>query len=454
LIQIMKNIKSSKQFKKLNEAENPLDKSYIDNIESRARGEHNDQMRRGEIDPRNLMRMVDQLQSIQSEGDNIAKLEDLAKDIMEEHFGAILDGIKLDYSIVKSGDEELGEMADEMQEKPDEEEEEEEEDFGSNFEMPDTTSETDKEQLGHEVNKRKLINNVIQGAAKNTHRIIHSEVAKNGLETIDSRLFPLIDKLIKTAEFMEWQIPPEAGMGMMANQPNGASSVEFDNEEEESQESPESQEDEEGQETEQEDKSSGITVKAKAIDFIILLHELVKGVFEAIATRALPADQEFAQKVLGQTDTLEDEFYDLRNGPYIKKDLDAFIAQNRKIGEVENGLEFFYGAFMDLPAEEFVQLFKDIISGTDDARQKVDAIIDETLDEVIAWYKEEGMREAGLGNDTPNEEPRPSGPIDNDIPESTKLDYSTMSKRDLQVELDTALDSGDFKTAGEIGKYI
>jgi len=436
----MKNIKSFAKFQggRINEAENPLGKDYLDGIENKARGEHNQQMRSGEIDPRNLMNMVNQLQSIQNEGDNIAKLEDLAKLIMDDHFGAILDGIELDYSIVKSGDDELAEMADEMQEKPDEEEEEEEqeEDYGSDFEMPDTT---DQEQLGHEVDKRKLINNVIQGAAKNTHRIIHSEVAKSGLDEIDTKLFPLIDKLIKTAEFMEWQIPPEAGMDMMANNPNGASSVEFDNEEDEEGQHGQEQDNQDEQpdnqdEQDDQEESSGITVKAKAIDFIILLHELVKGVFEAIATRALPADQEFAQKVLGQTDTLEDEFYDLRNGPYIKQDLDEFVAQNRKVDEVQNGLEFFYGAFMDLPAEDFVQLFKDIIAKTDEARQRVDAIIDETLDPVIAWYKEEGMRDAGLSNEEPHREEEPQGPgpvIADEI--EAELDYSKMGKSDLQA---------------------
>ena len=58
-------------------------------------------------------------------------------------------------------------------------------------------------------------------------------------------------------------------------------------------------------------------LRRKVYSFPVLIHELIKGVYEVLGTQGLPDDPKAAEMVMGQTDTLPYEVWDLRLGPVI-----------------------------------------------------------------------------------------------------------------------------------------
>jgi hypothetical protein len=72
-----------------------------------------------------------------------------------------------------------------------------------------------------ELDKKKLINLVTQGEAKNTKHILHMPEVREGLRRIlgnedGDALFQALDRVSKAADKMDWAIPPqERGRHMM-----------------------------------------------------------------------------------------------------------------------------------------------------------------------------------------------------------------------------------------------
>ena len=65
------------------------------------------------------------------------------------------------------------------------------------------------------------------------------------------------------------------------------------------------------------DKTDPPTIKVKGLFFPILIHELLKGVYEVLGTQGLPDDPKAAEMVMMSQDTLPYEMWDLRLGPVI-----------------------------------------------------------------------------------------------------------------------------------------
>ena len=95
------------------------------------------------------------------------------------------------------------------------------------------------------------------------------------------------------ADLMYWIIPDEMTQ-MMAGEGEGVQGSE-----------------------EVDDTTDPPTIKAKGLFFPVLVHELIKGVYEVLGTQGLPDDPKAAEMVMGQTDTLPYEIWDLRLGPVI-----------------------------------------------------------------------------------------------------------------------------------------
>ncbi len=68
--------------------------------------------------------------------------------------------------------------------------------------------------------KRKLVNLVMQGEAKNTKHILHMPEVRDGLRRIlgdadGDRMFQALDNIAKAADRMDWLIPTSARAASM-----------------------------------------------------------------------------------------------------------------------------------------------------------------------------------------------------------------------------------------------
>jgi hypothetical protein len=229
-----------------------------------------------------------------------------------------------------------------------------------------------------------------------------------------------------------------------------------------------------GDEPDEEDKEEfgeevqGATprIRARGIDFPMLIHETVKGIYQLIASIQFPAEDaskeeiEMAQTVKLNISSFEDEAEDFRTGPEIAADFRDFINQNPN-AQHPNMRAFIFGKMMDsnyISDVEFLQLFRGILNKTPDARRKIDEMIDEVNKELNQYE---------LGQVIDVEEPTYN--FDNEEEEDTmipgkaepevsqqqsEIDYSELSQRELTDLIDAALDKKDFKRVEMLAQYM
>ena len=155
------------------------------------------------------------------------ELEKLAKEVIEDAFGLVLANVDLDINMVKDGNKIAEFMKKEEEEKEKEEESQEEEEEEEEEESPeiDLEAEPSEEEIKLAVDKRKMMNNFIQGEAKNTKHILHSDKCKQGLERIYGakwrEIFDIWDNMSKIADKLDWIIPIQQKANMMENAPGG-----------------------------------------------------------------------------------------------------------------------------------------------------------------------------------------------------------------------------------------
>jgi len=454
-------------------------------------------------------------------------LEELAKEVIYSEYGNMLENVDLDIKMVPYGQvsnempeisevpetpASRGQQQSEMQGLEDEEEEEKTSTDAKSsfldrlFKKPKKKEEfVGSEEYKERVDKAKLINNIIQGEAKNTKKILHSELVKQGLErifgaTAAKDIFKVWDDITKVADKLDWIIPIEQKAGMMADMSQGmAGSVSVDwNEAEENDEfegddddesevpSPRSAEDIlkeiengkdlsdlEGEIDELFDNGNPM-IKAIGVDFPMLLHETVKGIYELIAAAYLPSEDseekeiKKAKVVKMATTSFEDEAEDFRYGPYIAGALRDFINDCEGSDRYPNMREYVFGRMVLLEAKEFLSLMKGILDKKDSAKKQIEEMISEIIDEIREYEIEmidEPEDDLDYGSDYEEDDLFASGDDEEDeieklIKQTTKKeqeaegDYSKMSKRELQELIDAALDAGDFETLKKIQPFM
>ena len=389
---------------------------------------------------------------------NEQQLEELAERAIRELYGSILDGVKLDIKFP----EDRGEIPDEMSD--------------SEFEPPqdqDPEVLEDPEIIG-EIQKRKLSNAITQGEAKNTKLILNLPVIKDGIIDImgqedGEKFVGLLNEITKIATFFDWDIPLEVQKEMWKNPSGFSGSVSVDWEQ------PESEEEQEDMQRSAEDIIADIesgddildteaeelfddmqpTIKARGIDFAMLIHEAVKGIYELIAAAGIPEDEEVAQTVIMNTDTLADEIEDLRYGPYIAADLRDFINEFSEASRIENLREHFFGKLMAMPAADFLELVKNILMGSDRARTEAQSIIDEISQELSDYDMEQafGGDDEDYGDDNDLEDY--NLPTSSDEGDEVAGNYEeTLSQSEIQALIDNALDNGNFEEVERLAKYL
>lgn len=363
---------------------------------------------------------------------------------------------------------------------------------------PPEFKEVVEEDIRNEVFKRKIANLIIQGEAKNTKHILHSDEVKEGLEEIYGdnwkEAFDIWDNITKIADQMDWIIPTEARAEIMEQQPEqqaGAVKVDWKPKEKESEEDEEDEEVdsyfggedeeemyEEGEEEPMEKFDETPVIKARGIDFPMLLHEAVKGLFEVLSIGGIPEDKRTAQIAFANTG-LSDEPEDWKYGVELAADLRDFINKNENVDKYPNIREEVYKMMMDkqtIPTKDFLELMRGILNGTDKARTAVDRMVNKVIDMIkkekeaeeeyqremeeyerkMEEYQKELKEWEEKKSKGQKEVAEEEGEIQKIIRKSAEKeeDYSEMSPSQIQKLIDQALEDGDFDKVRELTKYM
>ena len=109
-----------------------------------------------------------------------------------------------------------------------------------------------------------------------------------------------------------------------------------------------------------ESQESGITITARAINFPMLVHEIVKGLFELISLQGFKGSKEQNQAVVDKVDTLKNEPYDSKYGKFIYDALRNIAVNNNAEPRT---IPYFFAEVYKMDDEEFIEFVENSILG-------------------------------------------------------------------------------------------
>ena len=278
--------------------------------------------------------------------ERIKRLEVLAETVVREEFGDILDTaikpIELNIKLVRQGSvanqisdirnvpqraEQPSEEQQEEQDKKDEEKRKKEEEERSEEEKAQHAEEGEEvpgTNLALAIDKKKLLNMITQAAGKSTKDIIRvSETVEEELTQIfgERQGKQILDKWVRMSDLadkMDWVIPINRKSEMMKNMPQGmagACQVIWESHS--------------GSEYNMslllEKEATKIVIKSVGIDFPMLIHETIKGIYLFLQSEAVKKDKETAKIIKKATSSFMDEAQDFRYGPPALEMLVKFV---------------------------------------------------------------------------------------------------------------------------------
>ncbi len=381
-------------------------------------------------------RMMAEMMEIMSEVSRIETqhkdaLEQLAIDIVSEEFDIPDD--MLDAELLPPGSP--------LDTDDEDEDEEEEEEF-----QPKSAERMDDLEI--EVDKRNVINALMQGASKKGHYIFH--MVADELDQLNPRLMMLYGKLMSLADFQYWVIPDDALTGGKIGGTERIKWVKADEEDDEEGEGEEDESEEDESEEELEPR-----IEAKAWIFPLLVHELIKGTMELAASNWGEGhlDMEEQMHVIQRADTHANEIWGMRLGPGMwEKFLECIDPKDYSIKQ------WLFHELTKLPAKEFHKFMKEILSGSKKCKEVITYLKelheeneDDSLEDIITGDEtnfddglDDLLDDAGIGappEDKPEEKPE-------------EKNYSEMSKREIQKLIDDALDAGDLGLVAKLHKFL
>jgi len=137
-----------------------------------------------------------------------------------------------------------------------------------------------------QVKKRRVLNAMTQGAAKKVNHMFH--MVNEELSNLNPRLPQNYKKMMSAADYMYYVVPDEKHATA-----GGICEVDFNGN----------------------DDDDRPVIKAKAMVFPVLIHELVKGVMEVLSAHGLPTQKNIAEYVIKKADFVKAEPWDMRLGP-------------------------------------------------------------------------------------------------------------------------------------------
>ena len=470
------------------------------------------------------------------------KLEDLAKRVIMDEYGDIIEAsekpVELLIKLIRPNQSVLGEVpnllnvpaeSDERPEYSEEEEteaeevdqpqgqpqgqeetedEEEEDDFMSFFnddtdyedqeeENPEEVEELTNKDVAMAIDKKKILNMITQGEGKATKDIIKfSEVVESGLrEILGDSYRELLDVWVKTSEVahkLDWAVSDKAKGSMMKNMPGGlAGAVDL------TWENAKSKFNKIHLLTENTDFNK-IVIRAYGIDFPMLLHESIKGIYLLLQSSAIKKDDEIAEEIKRATSSFKDESQDFKYGVVAQnmfrdfinacKDANKYTQMRARVFAqlaVDKGRG---GRYTD---EEFLEITKSLFSVFDSkieagktsfvinqerfaqskAKSEIEKVVadivraeDEYRDELNKWEMEQRFghnapepQGEGDEQDYPEQGEESQSDIDRLVRQSLEKpeqedSESELSKREIQVLIDDALDAEDYKEVERLAK--
>ena len=474
-------------------------------------------------------------------------LQNLAKDVIMDEYGEILESsekpVELDIRLVNPNEvitqisdlrdvpqnartpreDDTHEEDEEDQTEQDDQQEDDQQDDDcadgscSSVEGADEPTEEPEDITGNVLTaslKKKILNMLTQGEGKATKDIIKfSPLVENGLQQIfganGARILRIWSDMSDTADKMDWVIPVTTKARMMKDNPSGMAgatdvtweslnnstfSIEL---------------------LKENQNFNKITIKAVGVDFPMLIHETVKGIYLLVQSVAIKKDKEFAKKVKVATSSFMDESQDFRYGVtaqsmfndfinackdsqkykqmrtrifgLLANDKDRLTAKAIEVSKTdrEKGDFLKEDAALALSDDKFLEVFNSLFSVFDkkmEAGKLVFVINVERFNQseaklviekliVHAVEKQEDreryLRELEIYNrfraktnyDEPEvpemagEEGTQESPVEDDGTYSDE-DLSKMRQRDIQELVDAALDEGDYKEVERLTKFL
>ena len=224
----------------------------------------------------------------------------------------------------------------------------------------------DVENFNLERSKRRFINSLIQGAAfKGGHMYV---LVSNELNDMDPRLLNLYGVSQSLMEHAYWIFPDMEQMAGGGGGQMGQSEVD--------------------------EETDPPTVKAKAVTFPLLVHELVKGVYEIFGTHGLPDDPRQQEMVLNAEDTLPAEIWDSRLGPIFWEKFMATYPMELFDEDKKHIQHYLFMRFSALDAKEFFRVANLILSGD----PKGNKFIQDMVNDIVRELKNQEYKDA-MGED-------------------------------------------------------
>ena len=329
-------------------------KRFKDSVEKVRRAMGNTQVIQGGNPLMSLMmtamQSLQRLMMIQSQ--NKEELEALAVQLVKKEMGIPEGAMQFDAQLVTQP------MApsEGMQEEPELPSEEEIEEFMG-----------DVETFDMERAKRRFINSLIQGAAfKGGHMF---QLVSREINELNPQLMNLYTVTQALMEHAYWLFPDMEGMAGGGGGQMGQSEID--------------------------DETDPPTVKARAVTFPLLVHELVKGVYETFGTHGLPDDPRQQEMIMKAEDTLPAEIWDSRLGPiFWEKFVEAYPIEILMDEDKKVIQHYLFMRFSQLNAEEFLKVAKLILSG--DPRGK--KVIEDMVRDITIELRDQEAKQA-LGDE-------------------------------------------------------
>ena len=243
---------------------------------------------------------------------------------------------------------------------------------------PEMPSEEEVEELMGDIEnfnleraKRRFINSLIQGAAfKGGHMY---NLVRDEINAINPQLMNLYAVTQALMEHAYWIFPDMEGMAGSGGGQMGQSEVD--------------------------EETDPPTVKARAVTFPLLVHELVKGVYEIFGTHGLPDDPRQQEMILSAEDTLPAEIWDSRLGPVFWEKFLATYPLELFDDDKKHIQHYLFMRFSALNAEEFMRVAKLILKGDPQGEKFIQGMVNDIVKEL----KEQDYKEA-MGYDDDEEE--------------------------------------------------
>ena len=309
-------------------------------------------------------------QILQFEQNHRRELEQLAVELVMKELGVPEGSVQYDARIIGMGEfnPEDFNHDQEGEEEGGEEGGEQEMDFGNEIEIVN-----DLEKLDLEKAKRRFINTIIQGASKRGHYMYHYVEDRVRQIVGDDRIIGLYGIMMSVNDALYWQLPDET-MKAMGQGGNIAGREDVDR------------------------QTDPPTVKARAVNFPVLIHELIKGTLELVALHGRNRDEEGNEEdftdIEESEDTLEKEMWDLRLGPAIWDRIRSKFPEDVLTDETKAVIQLIvFQHIFKKPAKEFLVFMKEVVSNSETGNRLIETLVRGIEEDINNYDYEQTMSE-------------------------------------------------------------